>query len=394
MISLFFSLFFIGKISLVCLLKLRNFSGFKSHCRVGKQIKILYAVLDWGLGHAARSVPIIERLQQKGVEVLIASSGGAMQLLRLEFPASVFIELPPYAPIYPENIGMALSMVQQAPRFLQTICKEHKALEKIVKDYSPDGIISDNRYGMYHEAIPSVFMTHQLFIQTPAWLGFLSPLLKWITFQFVRRFTYCWVPDYQDSEQSLSGALSHGDILPANTRFIGWVSRFRQILMPLKYDLLLLLSGPEPQRSVLEKKLVKQLQALTNMKILMIRGVTEHRTFYAPASVVIKDFLAGVALEKAINSSARIISRSGYSTAMDILFTHRPAIFIPTPGQTEQEYLALYWKEKKWFYSESQHRFDLLAAMQQTDGFSPPYHLALRDNNLLEDAIDEFLDLL
>jgi uncharacterized protein (TIGR00661 family) len=353
--------------------------------------KILVAVLDWGLGHAARMIPLIRKLQEKNFHILIGSSGSALQMLRLEFPDSESIELPAYKPVYHEHLNMTWSMALQTPRFLKVIYEEHHALKKIVRRHKVDGIISDNRYGMFHRNIPCVLITHQLFIQAPAHLFFLKPVLKKINFQFVNRFNHCWIPD-TDAAENLSGALSRESKLPPHARFIGLLSRFEKKEMAKQYDLMLLLSGPEPQRSVLEKKLLKQLQHFS-LNTLLVRGVFEKTVPDIAPHITVKNFLSGSELENALNSSDIIIARSGYSTAMDLIQTDSKGIFIPTPGQTEQEYLAGYWKTKKWFYSESQHDFDLQRALNNSKDYYPRLK-NLHSEQLLEESLNSFLNTL
>jgi UDP:flavonoid glycosyltransferase YjiC (YdhE family) len=352
---------------------------------------ILVAVLDWGLGHAARIIPVIKNIESKGGNVIIASSGDALKMLEHEYPDKTIMELPAYNPVYHKSIGMGLSMALQTPKFFKTIYDENVLLKKIVKEYSIDGIISDNRYGMFHNKIPSVIVTHQIFIQTSHNQNFLQPLLKKINFQFLNKFNFCWIPDVPGAT-NLSGSLSHGDI-PSHCRYTGLLSRFEKKEKDKKYDLMILLSGPEPQRTVLENILLKQLPAIREKKVLLVRGKMNDDMINVADNVVVKNFLSGTELERDINSSDIIISRSGYSSAMDIINTRSKAVFIPTPGQTEQEYLVDYWKDKKWFYSEAQTNLDLKRAIKKSEKYSPPL-IFTTTNDLLDKAVNEFLDYL
>jgi hypothetical protein len=350
---------------------------------------ILVAVLDWGLGHAARTIPIIRKLQERKLHVIIASSGYALQMLRLEFPQNIIIELPAYNPIYHHHTSMSWNMAIQTPHFLKTIYEEHQLLKKIVGQYRIAAVISDNRYGLFHQQIPSVLITHQLYIQTPVYLSWLKPVLRQINFQFINRFNYCWIPD-SNQHENLSGMLTREKKLPAHARFIGWLSRFKKIELPLQYDLMLLLSGPEPQRSILEKKLLKQSQQLS-ISTLLVRGVFNKPVLNGAPHITIKNFLSGTELENALNQSGIVVARSGYSTAMDLIHTGNKGIFIPTPGQTEQEYLAGYWKMKKWFYAEAQSDFDLKRALSYAESFFPKINIQ-NHTQLFDKALDELIE--
>jgi len=352
---------------------------------------ILVAALDWGLGHAARLTPVIKLLQLEGCRVILASAGNALKFLKQEFPENEFVALPAYEPVYHQHIGMGVSMALQTPKFLKAIYTEHELLKKLVKQYKFDGIISDNRYGMFHQNVPCVLMTHQVFIQTHSSQAFLKPLLKKINFGFINQFDFCWIPDAEGAE-SLSGDLSHGDI-PKQCRYIGLLSRFEKKKLPKQYDVLILLSGPEPQRTVLEQKIIGRLETVRDKKILLVRGVMDEGATEIPAYVTVKNFLSGTELEDALNSSDMVIARSGYSTAMDVIKTERKGVFIPTPGQTEQEYLAAYWEKNNWFYAESQKDFDLTRSLREATNYCAPINI-YDDNDLLNKAVREFLDYL
>lgn len=352
------------------------------------QKNILVAALDWGLGHATRLIPVIHLLKAKQCNIILAASGSALSYWQTVFPNEKIIALPAYSPVYSGN--MNVSMMLQTPKFLKAIYAENAALKKIVKQHHIHGIISDNRYGFYHAEIPSVIITHQIFIQTPTTLSFLKPLLKKINFQFLKQFHFCWIPDVQHHE-NLSGALSHGEKIPEHCRYVGLLSRFQQEeKLPAAIDVLLLLSGPEPQRSVLEEKLLKQLKN-THQKIALVRGTTKPLTLQNILSEKIKviDIATTEILQELLSRSAVVVARSGYSTVMDLVATKKPAVLIPTPGQTEQEYLANYLQLKQWFVSAPQNNFSLEKLIPQTLKSKPvmiesqPY--------LLHNAVEEFL---
>src|SRR5690606_5048896 len=200
----------------------------------------------------------------------LAASGSALQYWQQEFPSKEIIELPAYNPVYHHNRNMSWSMLLQSPKFFRAIAEENRVLKELVKQHSINGIISDNRYGFYHEEIPSALITHQIYIQTSKATAWLQPALKTINHHYISKFNFCWIPDVAN-EENLSGKLSHQANLPANSRYIGWLSRLKKNNAETIYDIALLLSGPEPQRTVLENILLEQCASLSE-KIILIRG--------------------------------------------------------------------------------------------------------------------------
>jgi uncharacterized protein (TIGR00661 family) len=353
-----------------------------------KKPNILVAALDWGLGHATRLMPIIEELKINGCNIILASSGNALHYWKQEFSDNTIIELPAYNPVYHAHGNMNLSMALQAPKFLHTIYVENQLLKKIVLEYSIDGVISDNRYGLFHSNIPCVIITHQLFIQTPRHLNFLKPVIEKINFSFINRFSQCWVPDFED-ENNISGILSHSVTKLANTKYIGILSRLKKENTTIKYDVLVLLSGPEPQRTVLENILLKQLQPLKK-NILLVRGnnsVPELKNI--PTHIKVMPLLTSSELNTVINQSAFVVCRSGYSTIMDLVTTAKPALLVPTPGQTEQLYLAELMKDKGWFNAQLQPKINLHEALLNKDQYKPA--LNQHTTELLSNTVIEFI---
>jgi uncharacterized protein (TIGR00661 family) len=335
--------------------------------------RVLITPLDWGLGHATRCVPVIQELLTRSCTVFIGGSGDSLALLRKEFPALKFFELPAYHPTYDNKGRMVRSMLRQLPKFIRTISSEHQALERIIDDEKIDFVISDNRYGCWSKNVPSVLITHQSNALMPKRFGWLSPIVRALVGRMIQRFSIGWIPDVE-GPQNLTG-----DMVWKNINFpfrhIGHLSR----LVPArhvekKYDLLCVLSGPEPQRTRLEEILVKQIDSYSG-RTLIVRGlpIVNGR---APltTSAEVKDFLTSDELQVAIESAALILSRSGFSTVMDLSRVGSRAIFIPTPGQTEQEYLAGQLKGKGIAFSMEQEKFDLTEAIKRAGefkGFSP-----------------------
>lgn len=329
--------------------------------------RILITPLDWGLGHATRCIPIIQELLSQGNEVMIACSGLALNLLKEEFPQLIFFELPSYKATYAKWLPLMLKVFFQTPYFFYVIRKEHTVVNKLIENHKIDVVISDNRYGCYSEKVKSIFITHQLTIQMPNGLVWLQGLINYFNHNLIKRFNTCWVPDFPD--QRFTGELTTTN-LPIS--FIGSISRFaKNTTKPEKlYQLLILLSGPEPQRTLLEDKLIHQMKNFKG-KVMVVRGLpgvkTDLLTHFTNVEII--NHLKATELQQVIEKSEIIISRSGYTTIMDLYALESKAIFISTPGQTEQEYLAEKLKQANVAYCENQDRFNLNEAIDKAKSY-------------------------
>ena len=224
-----------------------------------KTKKVLICPLNWGLGHASRIIPIINELIQHKFNILIGADGYALELLKQEFPALNFIKFPSFKITYGKRKSLVFKIILQIPKIIFGILKEHLELKRIISQYSIDLVISDNRYGLWNKKITSIFITHQIGIKLPGSLRFLEPGIYKLNKQVISRYNQCWIPDYEDSRYNLTGDLTHKYKLPDNTKFIGPLSRFAKYseikpnIKNYKYDLIVILSGPEPQRTIFEE---------------------------------------------------------------------------------------------------------------------------------------------
>lgn len=353
--------------------------------------KVLVAPLFWGLGHATRCIPVINELIRQGAEVVIASDGEALILLKQEYPEFAFIELPSYAIRYSNSNNMFLNIFFQLPSIIKAIIKEHRALKKIIATHGINRVISDNRFGLFNKSVKTVFITHQLFIIPPIGFGWLKQVIQKINFSLIQRFDSCWVPDIE-AENNLSGKLSHGHIKFLNAIFIGPLSRFTkaegQPEKKYKYDLLIILSGPEPQRTVFENIITKQITSQTGT-VLLVRGISiDKEGKQVNGNLTRVNHLPASSMYEAILVSKLILCRSGYSSIMDLAALGKKAVFIPTPGQTEQEYLASYFLSRNIFYSKQQDSFYLQEAIIASKHFTG---IKLEIQKELEMAVSDFL---
>lgn len=361
-----------------------------------KKIKrILVAPLDWGLGHATRCIPIIDELLRRDVDVIIAADHRPLDLLKKEFPHLTHVRFPGYVVQYIENGNLGWAIIKQLPDILRGFKEEHRRLEELIVQYDIDAVISDSRFGVYSKKIPSIFLIHQLTILLPPNLQWAQRSVARVNRFFINRFHECWIPDVAD-ENNLAGILSHSPSLPNNAYYIGPLSRLqRREKQKIDFDLLVVLSGPEPQRTIFEDIIIEQLKQ-TSCRALLVRGVPERNTrIKLTDTITAVSSLSTEELSKAIAASSIILSRPGYSTIMDLSFVGANAIFVPTPQQTEQEYLAKNLKEKKICYSESQAEFDLIRSLESAKDYTgfpmihndPPRRATLQhriDNLLME----------
>jgi uncharacterized protein (TIGR00661 family) len=335
-----------------------------------KKKRILVCPLDWGLGHASRDVFIIRKLLEKENEVILGGDGSSLKFLTSEFPGMEFVRIPSHKFIYSKIFPAWIMIIFQIPLFIKGIFNEHKFLRKITALYNIDLVISDARYGLWNPQIPSIILTHQIRIRMPFIFKALEYPVYFINRLALKKFTQLWIPDFP-GYPNLSGKLSHNISLPSHTFYIGCLSRFtdyQTTSAPSEiFEVVLLLSGPEPQRSVFEKTVTVQLLQQTR-KSIVIGGQTEaNLSEHLSVSCRRVSFLSGDELYVILKYAKYIICRSGYSTIMDLAALGKTAFLVPTPGQTEQEYLARYLQEKSLFLFSRQKDFNLEEAIRRLD---------------------------
>ncbi len=348
---------------------------------------ILVAVLDWGLGHATRSIVVINALLEKGCHVSIAGNGQSLELLKKEYPQLNFYELKSYDVLYSHVRPFMLNIFIQLPKLLKAIKSEHQQIEQLIDKHKFNAVISDNRYGCWPKEIPSVLITHQLNLQMPGYLFWLDGFVNYFNHRQIKKFTICWVPDF--ATNTITGRLTESKNL--NVRFIGMLSRFTSCDVQEDENLMVgIVSGPEPQRSKFEDLLLKEMEKQTK-ECIIVRGVPEGKE-RKHSRIQFINHLKKNELNKLIQRAGVIVSRSGYSTIMDLaVLGKKQIIFIPTPGQTEQEYLAQQLDERKIAHKQKQSAFDLSEALNDVKGYSG-FVEGNHETNLLSIAIDELID--
>ncbi len=314
-------------------------------------MKILICPLNWGLGHATRCVPLISKYIAEGHDVVLASDGYPMAFLKQAFPHLKILEIPSYSIRYAAGNSQIWAMAGNFPQIIKGIYHENKWLDTLLRAEHFDLVISDNRFGLWTKKTRSIYITHQFMIKMPKWLKFFEPLAWWLHRQIINQYNECWIPDYEVNG-GLSGDLAHKYPFPKNAKFIGILSRF---LAPENYmpnshfDVVALVSGIEPQRTLFEKFITQKYQKSIEKVLIVCGKPTVNNQFIENENRTFVSHLPDIELAQYLIGAKKIIARSGYSTIMDlhVLKCLDKVEFIPTPGQTEQEYLAGYINERK-----------------------------------------------
>jgi predicted glycosyltransferase len=323
--------------------------------------KVFYAVLNMGLGHATRSLPIIREFLERNWEVLIGSNGRALEFLKTELPGVSFIITPDYQIKYSRSAWLLPKLIVQIPRLVSKINQEQAFCNKVVADFLPDLIISDHCYGISHERIPSFFISHQIYFAMPNGMGSFGPLVARINFMFHKNYLRVIVPDLADSNQGLlSGRLSRLPKNSVNYAFGGILSSITRREPKETIDLLVSISGPEPQRTLFEQKILQQIEALPGRKVVVLGKSESIQTLRNTPELMVFSHLPRREIGRLFNQAKLIVSRPGYSTLMELVELGKQALLVPTPGQTEQHALAKHAMENNWFYAVDQNKLDLV----------------------------------
>jgi hypothetical protein len=325
-----------------------------------KNLNILICPLEWGLGHAARMIPLARRLQRMNHNVIIGSGEEHLSLFRNEVSGLSYIRFPGFKPGYSSFLPQYLAMFLKIPLLIYHIIVEHYKLKDIITKYDIDIVISDNRFGLWNRNITTVYVTHMPLIPFPKYLKFLEFTGIFLHRIVIKKYTLCFIPDLE-GELNLSGRLSHGLKLTENTRFIGFLSRFNspdfspgENQMKFQHNTVIL-SGPQPQREILKQKLITLLKDQETATIMFEGKPGQLNEISRTGKISVYSHLPEAEMKEIITSSKCIVTRSGYTTIMELISLNCTALLVPTPGQTEQEYLAGYLSKKGWFFTAKQN---------------------------------------
>lgn len=333
-------------------------------------MNVFIAALDWGLGHATRLIPIIYEEVKSGNKIFIGATAKQLPIYQEHFPDLTYIHLVDNSPIYSKQQVQVFRLISFLPMFFRQIKQDKKLLKRLLLKHKIEKVISDNRYGLYHADTNNILITHQLNLKLPAGFRFLSRMVNKRIHKLIGRFDECLVPDFS-GPNNLSGELSHPQF-NLKQKYIGPLSRLMVVeedsgISPV--ELLIIISGPEKQRTVFEDILLKSISSLPNkLSYIIVRGLPEMQESEIENTV---NHLPANKLKKLIKNAKYIICRSGYSTIMDLVAMNKTAMLIPTPGQSEQEYLAEILSSEGLFCYTEQNELNISDAIQKLDDFSP-----------------------
>ncbi len=335
--------------------------------------KVLLSPLSWGLGHAMRDIPLIKKLLAHDHEVTIAACGNALNALKQEFPRCRFIEFEDYPSPYSSGSLFLPKFFLYLPVLLKAVSNERRTLAKILAKDRYDLIISDNRLGVYAKDVPSIFITHQLHYHMPFAIWPVELFALRINTYLHRKYDRIIVPDNPPGALSLAGKLARpgSDDTRSRAFFSGILTSIQKRACAEDLDYLVMISGPEPQRTKLEELLLPSVQELEGKSVVILGSPKRKTEIVATDTCTVKGYVSNDEKVGLMNRAKFVICRSGYTTMMELAeLQKKKGLFIPTPGQTEQEYLSWYYQKQGWFPSQSQYRLDLAADIPAAQGYT------------------------
>jgi hypothetical protein len=341
-------------------------------------------------------IPIARKLQELNNNIFIGSGVEHLALFRAEMEGVTYIEFSGFRPGYSKHFPQYLIMLLKTPLLLYHIILEHFRLKRIIREHDIDIVISDNRFGLWNKKVTSVYVTHMPRIPMPKPLKLLEFIGVLLHRFVIRKYSFCFIPDLP-GKLNVSGRLSHGMKLPGNVRFIGILSRFincGESAVPGMYDFrhnTVILSGPEPQRGIFRQKMITLFQKEDFPTVILEGRPDREKGVVKSGSIHFYNHLTTPAMKDLITGSECIFSRSGYTTIMDLICLKQGALLIPTPGQTEQEYLADYLSEKGWFSTVSQNKLNKVNVLSINNKICPD-EIVEESKILLSGALKELID--
>ena len=352
--------------------------------------RILFAIMGWGLGHATRCIPIIKSLMKEN-HVILASNGVSTILLKQEFPTVKCIDYPDYSIKYPRNKMMLLPLIAlQLPSIIIKLIKEYLQTQKVINDENIDLIISDSRYGVYSTGVPTYFIIHQLHFQLSGIFKSIEFLGEWFNFFMFRRYEQIIIPDIQ-SDQNLTGDLTHTGKISNHPKlhYLGVFCSVSKMNIKEDIDYLFSVSGPEIQRTLFEEIILDQISHIPGKKVVVLGKPDDKRTYDNIENTEIYSHVNRQKQNELLNRAKFIVCRSGYTTVMELVALKKSALMIPTPGQTEQEYLARHYQSTGIFHIAMQDGLDLLGELNKIQHSVKPAmdHIPVNDTKAFRHLI-------
>ena len=363
---------------------------------MNKRHNILICPLEWGLGHAARMIPVVSKLLDMDQNVLIGSGEEHLNFFRKELPGLTYIDFPGFKPSYSRHLPQYIPLLLKTPLLLFHVIREHYRLKSIINDYTIDIVISDNRFGLWNRNIRTAYVTHMPLIPFPKPFRFLEFIGISLHRSLIRKYSLCFIPDLP-GHINLTGRLSHDIRLPGNVRYAGILSRFpakaqssTSNLSEIQHNTVIL-SGPEPQRSVFRQKVLSLLKDEKILTVILEGKPGKEDEKIRTGNFAFCSHLASPEMQQMILSAEKIITRAGYSTIMELVSLNRSALLVPTPGQTEQEYLAEYLSSKGMFTSCRQSKLNEGRYLYEGSE-NWPAEITEQSSLLLDNALKELLE--
>lgn len=332
--------------------------------------RILFAVHDWGLGHASRSLLLIRALVERGDSITVVSAAGdGMRLLQSELgDACRFVsyrDIPKPFSRWPAMFYLRMSLA--TPWVLARMRSEHRFVEALVAREHYDCVVSDSRFGMWSANIPSYCILHSLRQIIPGRPRWMERLVERGQRDLTKGFTRILIPDIEE-QQGLSGELGHDPVIDWGVDrlcYIGPLSGISRTDAPVDIDCFFSISGIEPQRSILEKRVLAALPQLDGRIVVTLGRPAQAGSCRQSGNATVHGYLDRKAQGEMLNRARLVMTRSGYTTLMELAELGQRALLVPTPGQSEQEYLARFHHQRGHVWSTTQRNLDFARDIAQ-----------------------------
>ena len=299
---------------------------------------ILFSALNWGYGHVMRSLVLLKKLVKQGNKLYVVGTDEQITLFKTEGLEASYIHQEGYPFQFGGNGNFSLDLFKNLSALKQHFVREQKNVEQLCADFAIDLVIADQSLGVFSRKVPSILITHQLNLPLSWWE---KPAQAFYNKQ-LKNFQQIWIPD-QAPPNNLAGRLSETN--RKNVTYIGWLSRFTEIpKVDKQFDVGVLVTGPQPYAQQFFEEMCKRFENSPE-KVFIIYNGTNLRTH---KNIVIFQHQATAEMAELLCSAKLLITRSGYSTLMDLYALGiRNVELHATPGQAEQLYLKKNWLSSK-----------------------------------------------